>query len=248
MNDSRKIRFTNSKISDLMYEMTFDPKKKNGSVITNVSIIREEDLKRVLQIFHQISWRGLIISPHIKIFREGENIGGLVVGEGEVGLATVCSTTIDGMLIKSGIPINLKGGGIVEVAQGRALRFTHFLDYRCTTIDPLEILMSQRLTSVMKMIKTGSGRVLANLREVPMVAREDTEETLEKLIIAGFNGVLEVGEPNSDLFGVSVERDHIGIAIVGGTNPSAAIQEDGMDIRTKAMSNLIEFSTMEEMA
>ncbi|MDY6958218.1 MAG: DUF128 domain-containing protein [Halobacteriota archaeon] len=245
MNDQEQIRFTISRISDLKFNMTLDPRIKSGSVISNFSIIREDDLQDALDIFNQVSSIGLVVSPYFRILREGESMGTMKVGEGEVGLATVCSITIDGVLMKSGVPTNLKGGGIVQVVKGRPMRFTHFIDYRYTTIDPLEVLMSQKLTSVMNVVKTGSGRILANLREAPMVARDAIEETLDLLNAAGFDGVLEVGEPNSDIFGVTLDRDHIGIAVIGGTNPLAAIQEAGICIRTGALSDLIDLSKME---
>ncbi len=245
MNDPGQIRFTISRISDLMYDMTLDPRIKSGSVIANFSVIKEEDLQSALDIFNQVSSIGLVVSPYFRILKEGESMGTMEVGEGEVGLATVCSITIDGVLLKSGVPTNLKGGGIVQVVKGRPMRFTHFIDYRYTTIDPLEVLMSQQQTSVMGVVKMGSGRILANLREAPMVARGAIEETLDMLNAAGFDGVLEVGEPNSDLLGVTLDRDHIGIAVIGGTNPLAAIQEAGIGIRTGALSDLIELSKME---
>lgn len=245
MNDPGQIRFTISRISDLMYDMTLDPRIKSGSVIANFSVIKEDDLQSALDIFNQVSSIGLVVSPYFRILKEGESMGNMEVGEGEVGLATVCSITIDGVLLKSGVPTNLKGGGIVQVVKGRPMRFTHFIDYRYTTIDPLEVLMSQQQTSVMGVVKTGSGRILANLREAPMVARDAIEKTLDLLTAAGFDGVLEVGEPNSDLFGVTLDRDHLGIAVIGGTNPLAAIQEAGISIRTGALSDLIELSKME---
>jgi repressor of nif and glnA expression len=70
------------------------------------------------------------------------------------------------------------------------LRFTDILTYDSTTIDPLDVLMSQELTSVTEMIRTGSGKILANMREAPMAARDRIEERLDALVEAGFACIL----------------------------------------------------------
>ncbi len=118
------------------------------------------------------------------------------------------------------------------------------LTYDSTTIDPLDVLMSQELTSITEMVNTGSGKILANLREVPMAARDRIEQVLDSLVKAGFSCILAVGEPNSDILGVQVGRDKLGIAIIGGTNPMALVQEHDININTQEMSLLIDISEM----
>src|SRR5450756_1725022 len=83
--------------------------------------------------------------------------------------------------------------------------------------------MSQELTSVTDMINTGTGKILANLREAPMPARDKIEQVLDSLVEAGFSCILEVGEPNNDILGIQVGRDKLGIAVIGGTNPMAYV-------------------------
>lgn len=239
--------FTSSKIDSLMYSVTLDIARREGTLITNTSVVREKDLKKVLAIFKRTVDSGISVSPFIRIVHAGENaenVGGLHVEKGYAGLATVCSITIDGVLMKRGIPIRPRFGGVVEVVKERPLRFTDVLTYEGSTIDPLEVLMSQELTSVMEMLETGSGKILANLREAPMSARDVIETALDELISGGFSGVLEVGEPNTDILGVPVERDHLGIALIGGTNFMAAVQEQGIYIRTSAMSSLLDIKEM----
>lgn len=228
-----------SKIQDLVCGVTFDPKKRRGKVIVNVSFINEDDLKTALKIFKRSITGGISISPFINT-EPADN-------KGEVAIITMCSITIDGVLLKHGIPTNLRGGGITEVTNRRPTRFTDFLDYRCTTLDPLEILMSQHLTSANKTINTGSGKILANLREIPMVAKEHAEEILGDLMSADIDGVLKITEPNSDALGISVGRDHIGIVVLGGINPIAAIQEANINIRTDAISRLMDISELGKM-
>ncbi len=237
--------FIISRIESMMYEVTFDPVQRKGKIIANISIINEAYIQKVIDLIRQAVHSGLSVSPYIKIIQPDEKIGDIKIEKGKIGIATACSITIDGVLLKSGIPVKPRFGGVVEIHDGSPLRFTDILTYDSTTIDPLDVLMSQELTSVTEMINTGSGKILANLREVPMAARDRIEQILDSLVEAGFSCILEVGEPNSDILGVQVGRDKIGIAVIGGTNPMALIQEHGIDINTQELSILFD---IEEMA
>jgi len=53
---------------------------------------------------------------------------------------------------------------------------------------------------------------------------------LELLASGGFAGVLELGERICTSLGISVERDHVGIALVGGTNLVAAARECNIEV------------------
>jgi len=238
------IMFINSKIEGMIYGVTFDPDKRQGKIIANTSIIEETHFQNVLDLLRQAVHSGLSVSPYIKIISPGERIGNVRIKKGRIGIATACSITIDGVLFKSGIPVKPKFGGVVEIHNGSPLRFTDILTYDSTTIDPLDILMSQELTSVTGMITTGSGKILANLREAPMAALNRIEQVLESLVEAGFSCVLEVGGPNRDILGVQVGRDKLGIAVIGGTNPMALVQENGIEIDTQEMSVLIDIDEL----
>ena len=239
-----EIMFIISRIESMMYEVTFDPAQRKGKIIANISIINEADLEKVTGLFRQAMHSGLSVSPYIKIIPSGEKIGNILVEKGKIGIATACSITIDGVLLKAGIPVKPKFGGVVEIHDGSPLRFTDILTYDSTTIDPLDVLMSQELTSVTEMVNTGSGKILANMREAPMAARDRIEQMLDSLVEAGFSCILEVGEPNSDILGIQVGRDKIGIAVIGGTNPMALVQEQGIDISTQELSILLDIEEM----
>lgn len=233
-----------SKIENMMYEITFDPSSRKGKIIVNISLVNEPDLKKIISLFRQAVHSGLAVSPYIKIISAGEKIGNYKIDKGKTGIATACSITIDGVLLKAGIPVKPKLGGVVEIHDGMPLRFTDVLAYDSTTIDPLDVLMSQELTSVTQMINTGTGKILANLREAPMSARDRIELVLDSLVKAGFSCILEVGEPNNDILGVQVGRDKLGIAVIGGTNPMALVLEKGIPIDTNELSLLYDIEDM----
>ncbi len=77
-----------------------------------------------------------------------------------------------------------------------------------------------------------------------MLAVERIEERLEVLAEAGFSGVLDLGEPNMNVLGVSVERDHVGLSLVGGTNIVAAAMSHGIGLKTESISSLTEIGEM----
>lgn len=238
------LMFIISRIENMMYQVTLDPVNKKGKIIVNISIVSESDFKKIIGLFRQAIHSGLSVSPFIKIISEGDKIGEITIEKGKVGIATVCSITIDGVLLKAGIPVKPKLGGVVEIREGKAVRFTDVLTYDSTTIDPLDVLMSQELTSVTDMINNGTGKILANMREAPMAARDKIEQVLDSLVETGFSSILEVGEPNNDVLGIQVGRDKLGIVVIGGTNPMAYVQENGLDIDTHELSILLDIEEM----
>jgi repressor of nif and glnA expression len=229
--------FTLSRIENLMQQVSFDPQAMSGLIITNTTRVRRDSLTELLEIFSDTIHSGLAVCPLIKIDEDGKRFK----------VKTACSLTIGGMLLKHGIPVKPKGGGIVEVAQREPVRFTEMIMYWATTIDPIDILTSQELTDITGMMRTGEGRILGNLQEAPMLARERVEDVLDQLSSAEFSGVLELGEPNMNVLGVSVERDHMGIALVGGTNLVAAARECGIELEHESISDLTDISEMEHI-
>ncbi|HUL61982.1 MAG TPA: DUF128 domain-containing protein [Methanocella sp.] len=248
ISPDEEMMFTDARIESIMYQVTFNPKTREGDVVVNVSVVDRKDLDEVLEIFRQVMYSGLSVCSYVRLFDEGEEYSGLTIPAGRAGIATACSITIDGVLLKHGIPVKPMFGGIVQVRDRVPLRFTDMISYDCTTIDPLEVLMSQELTSVREMMRTGSGKILANFREVPMSAKDDVDHLINRLLTAGFYGILEVGEPNSTVLGARVDRDHLGIIITGGINPMAAVQEAGIPIVTKAIKGIMSFHDMKKLA
>lgn len=217
-----------------MNQVTFDPNTRSGKIITNMSIVPKRAIDSALHIIHDAIESGLAVCPLLKL----EDLGS------HYRIYTSCSMTMVAVLLKRGIPIKPRGGGIIEVVDRQTVRFTDMIMYWAATIDPIDILIAQELTDIDGMMKTGNGRILGNLHEAPMFAMSHIEEVLEELSKAEFYGVLELGEPNIDVLGISVERDHIGIALVGGTNLTAAVLERGVDIKTESISGLTDIKEM----
>ena len=241
------IIFSVSRIKNMMYQVTFDPIRMSGTITANASFVAESDLEEVLGIFKGVIRTGLAVGSYIKVVSSKSLFGHTELEEQEYVILTPCSITIDGVLLKAGVPVCPTLGGIVQIKKGVPLRFTDIITYEGSTIDPIDVLMSQDLASVTDVVTTGTGSILANLRIVPMYVRTRVEEVLENLRSAGFDGVLFVSEPNTDVLGIRIERNHMGIVAIGGTNPTAVVQGQEIPIRTYPLSELVEIRDTEKV-
>ena len=241
------LKFVNHNIEDYAMQVTFDPVAGEGNVVYNLSLIKNEDLEYALSILKDAFRSGVSVSGLIRLFRSGEKVADYVIPKGCTGIATMCSITFDGLLIRRGIPINPIGGGVVEIENRTPLRFTHMILYEHTTIDPLQVLISQKTTSVTSVMRRGSGNILANIREFHMEAEPLVGMVLDELTSSSYSGILEVGMPNLPLLGVPVSPQFVAIAAVGGTNPMAAIREGDRWVQTQAMKGLMDIREMNEI-
>jgi repressor of nif and glnA expression len=241
------LKFVNHNIEDFAIQVTFDPTAGEGKVVYNLSLIKNEDLDFAISVLKDANKTGVSVSGMVKFFSTGEKIADFVIPKGCTGICTMCSITFDGLLIRRGIPINPIGGGIVEIEDRAPIRFTHIILYEHTTIDPLQVLISQKTTSVTNVMRRGSGNILANIREFHMEAEPLVGRVLDELSSSSYSGILEVGMPNLPLLGVPVSPQYVGIAAVGGTNPMAAIREGGRWVQIQAMKGLMDIRQMEEI-
>jgi len=244
---TRPLKFVNHNIEDYAIRVTFDPLEGAGDVVYNLSLVRNEDLEFAIAILKDASRTGISVSGLVKFYRSGEKVTDFVIPKGCTGICTVCSITFDGLLIRRGVPVNPIGGGVVEIENRVPIRFTHMILYEHTTIDPLQVLISQKTTSVTNVMRQGSGNLLANIREFHMEAESLVGQVLDDLSSSSFSGILEVGVPNVPLLGVPVSPEFIGIAAVGGTNPFAAIREGERWVQIQAMKGMMDISEMEDI-
>jgi len=241
------LKFVNHSIDDFAMKVTYRPKDNEGRLVYNLSLVRNEDLEFAIGTLKDAAKTRIAASGLVKFLTSGEKMDSFVVPKGHTGICTVCSVTFDGLLIRHGVPINPIGGGLVEIENRTPIRFTHMILYEYTTIDPLQVLNSLRLTSVTNVMRRGSGTILANIREFHMEAERRVGEVLDELSDSSFIGILEVGMPNVPLLGVPVSPQFIAIAAVGGTNAIAAIREGGQWVETHSMKGLMDVSDMTEI-
>jgi repressor of nif and glnA expression len=234
-----KVGFMSSRIDTMAYQMDFDLENKSGRVILNISLIRQADFSQALKIMAPIFAAKLATGDKVLLIKEGEDVGSLSIPTSWVGFGTLCSVNLNGILLKHGIAMEPKMGGLLQIEQERPVRFTEIINYDGTTLDPHEIFIKSRMTSV-KAAADGAGKVLAGLREIPAATVHEAEAIIRKTESAGLGRVMMVGKPGQTVLGIPVGVERVGIVVPGGLNPVAAVEESGIETASKALSALVD--------
>jgi hypothetical protein len=239
-----KLSLAISRIETLAFRTTFDPKRKRGLVPVNISLIARGKFRRAVDAMLPAFEAGLCVSGLVAVAKAGERLGETVVPEGKVGLATVCSIVVNGVLLKSGIPMDSKFGGIVQISRHEPLRFVELIHYSGSSLDPSEAFIRARMTSVRDVIDEGEGRILGNFREIPALSKDLAERIVRDTRAAGIDGVLAIGKVSEPVCEVPVDLNKVGMILVGGLNPVCCAQEAGIDVENLAMSAVVEFGDL----
>jgi len=239
-----KLSLAISRIETLAFRTTFDPKRKRGLVPVNLSLIPREKFRRAVDAMLPAFEAGLCVSGLVAVAKAGERLGETVVPEGKVGLATVCSIVVNGVLLKSGIPMDSKFGGIVQISRREPLRFVELIHYSGSSLDPSEAFIRARMTSVRDVIDEGEGRILGNFREIPALSKDLAERIVRDIRSAGIDGVLAIGKVSEPVCEVPVDLNKVGMILMGGLNPVCCAQEAGVDVENLAMSAVVEFDEL----
>ncbi|OFV67797.1 MAG: protein containing DUF128 [Candidatus Syntrophoarchaeum caldarius] len=225
-----RLNFVMTRIESLIYQCSFDPGRREGDVIVNLSTVDKDQLDDIMGLFNEFVASGLQ-SSHIRIMDEGEMTGGEVVPAGKAVIATLCSITVDGVFLNHGIPAELKFGGVVRIKDGKYDGFLDYIGYRGTTIDPIKIFLAKKMTDITGAIR-GEGRILANYREVPEVAKDAIEGVLSDLSLLGMRGWAQTSG---------------GVVMYAGVNSIAYIEEKGIKTDTQPNARLMPFKSMKEV-
>ena len=236
----QQLGFVREKLEMLAFQTSFDPEKQSGQLSINTSIIDSGKFKKALSAMKDAFKAGICVSDLVATAQEGERLGSVVIPRGKIGLATVCSVVVSGVLLKAGIPTEYRFGGVLEIRNYMPRRFVAIIDYAGTSLDPSEQFIRARMTGVSEAARTGNGKILAVFRTIPAPAREVAEEKIAMLKKAGIGGVYALGGTSEPLCQIPVALNRIGIVQMGGLNPLAAAVEAGIQIENIAESGLIE--------
>ncbi len=239
-----KVGFVISRIELLAFRTDFDLNGRRGLVPVNISLFPREGFRRACKIMRPIFDAGFCVSDLVAVASEGESLGEMVVPEGRVALATVCSIVVNGTLLKAGVPMASRFGGLLQLRGHRPLRFVELIDYAGSSLDPSEVFISAGMTSVGDAVSKGNGRILANFRQIPAPSRSMVEEVLAELQEVGMGGVLVLGGASEAVCQMPVETNRVGMVLIGGMNPVAAATEAGIETNNHAMSTVIEYSEL----
>jgi len=239
-----RVGFSISRIELLAFHTNFDLDKHTGLVPVNISFFPKEEFKQALRAMKPAFEAGLCVSDLVAVAQEGETVGDLTVRQGKVALATVASILINGVLLKAGVSMDSRFGGILQIRNYQPIRFVELIHYAGSSVDPSKIFIRAKMTSVAEAARRGDGRILANFREIPAPARSIAEEVVAKLKEAGLGGLLVMGTSGEPVCGIPVELNRVAMVLLGGLNPVAAAREAGIEVENDAMGAIIEYQSL----
>lgn len=236
-----KVGLAISKIELLAVQTNFDWKSQTGQIPVNISFFPKDKFKKALHEMSPVFKAGLCAGNRVAVAQEGEELGELRIPLGMVGFATTCSIVINGALLKSGVPIDSRFGGILQIKKHHPVRFVELIHYSGSSLDPSEVFIRGEMTSVGQAAISGDGKILANFREIPAICRAVVEEVMAGLTETGMGTLLLLGNTSESVCEIPVELNKIGMILIGGMNPVAAAEEAGIKTENRAMSTLMDY-------
>lgn len=233
-----------AKIDQMIYRMTFDLPMRSGTVVVNTSLVDPRQLASCIEPVCKVFEKGFAMGKLMTLIGPEQAAGEILVPKGKVGFCTVCSITINGILLKHGIPMASRFGGLLEVRNGKALRFTEIIDYSGTSIDPLEVFIRSAMTNYHGAIQDGNGLIGASFRELPGESRQRLINIGQRLEEVGLGAIMEIGLPEQPLLDIPVPPGRVGAIVVGGLNPIAVLEEREHRVFSRALSGLVEYDRL----
>ncbi len=235
-NKQPKIPFLLPKSWNLIQQVSFDVEKRKGNIISNVSYIEKRNLDKAMEIMEDVyNSNPKYINPYYKLIDHPSD-------ENKIGIATICSLSIDGLLINNGIMCNPIYGGLLELSEPPL--FIDLISYSGTTLDPHKIFISKNMTSITS--NTLSKKILASFKEIPYVSRDYAVHLLNILKNIGFS-VYKIGKPREVICNAKAENYNFGVIAGSGLNTIAAIKENNIPIEVKAIEKLMPFEKMDRL-
>lgn len=241
----QQLGLVRDKLELMAYLTTFDPVKRAGQLAINTSIIARDGYKKALTAMKNAFKAGICVSGLVAVAGEGKKLGSVVIPEGKIGFATVCGASINGVLLKAGVPSDFRFGGVLEIKEHRPRRFVALTEYAATSTDPSEQFIQAKMTSVGQAARTGSGKILGAFRTIPAPAREVVEEIKIKLEAVGIKGIYALGGISEPLCQIPVALNRVGLIQLGGLNPVAAAVEAGIEIENIAESGMMDYERLQ---
>ncbi|MCX8023035.1 MAG: NrpR regulatory domain-containing protein [Syntrophorhabdaceae bacterium] len=239
-----KVGFLSAKIDRMSYQMSFDINTGVGTVVINVTVVEPEHLMKNIEYIQKVYADGYAMGQFLTILQPGETLNHINIPPGMIGIGTVCSITLNGVLLKHGIPTISRFGGLLELIEKRPSRFVEIIMYDGTSIDPLEIFIRSGMTNYMGAIKTGNGRIGASFREFPAESKEMVQKIDEKMKRIGLGGLVGIGMPGQSFLDIPVSEGRVGAIVIGGLNPVSVLEENGVRAYSRAMAGLIDFNRL----
>lgn len=203
----------------------FDLARGAGLVSINAYVIPQVVLEPLLDDLDAVFAAGLAVGSRVLFAAPGEDILGREVPAGCVGLGTMCSLTLAGMLLRRGVPTHPIFGGLLQMRGREPQHFLEMVRYDGTSLSPNEVFIRANFTSVSQAARSGDGAITASFREVPMGALANLRQVADDCRRAGFQGILHIGRPGQPVLNIPVHEGRVGLILATGLNPLASLWE-----------------------
>ncbi|WP_308573969.1 NrpR regulatory domain-containing protein [uncultured Methanosphaera sp.] len=232
-----EVTFLMNKIYNIISEVTYDVNKEQGNVITNISYLKREYLDDAIEIMNEVYKK----KPEYCV---GNKYSVINAKDNMVGIATLCSLTVDGILTNHGVSSTPEYSGVLDI-YGNNKRFIDLISYEGSSIDPHEIFIKKNMQNIQGSLDD-DGKILASVHTVPYIARDMTIDIFELLEDSGL-GALNIGKPNEYTYNARVEKYNFGYVLSGGLNPIAAVHEKGIPVDVKSLETIMDYNLFEEL-
>jgi repressor of nif and glnA expression len=239
-----RVGFVNSRIDELSCQADFDLSSRSGRLVLNFTLFPPDQERQALTAMKAAFDAGFCLSDLALRAGPGERVGEVEVPKGMVGWGTVCSVTLNAIFLRRGIPVESSFGGLLEVREGKPNRFTEIISYSGSTLDPIEIFIKGKMTSVHAAATDGSGLICASYRLIPASAINQAKKLLDEMDAARLGGMILLGRPSQSFMEVPSGKDRVGMIVAGGLNPPAAAEEMGAYTYSKAMATLVDYKVL----
>ncbi len=240
----QRIGLLSAKIDKMTYCMDFDLYTRAGHVVVNTSVAAPSSMAEHIDQICKVFADGFAMGHLVSLVGPGQRVGNTVIPPERVGFCTVCSVTLNGVLLKHGVPMRNRFGGLLGIHRGKPSGFIEIINYDGTSIDPLEVFIRSGMTDYLGAIATGTGRIGASFREVPEDSRDLVLSLGEKLTRVGLGALMQVGYGGRPLLDIPVNEGLAGAIVCGGLNPIAILEESGHRVDSWALSGLMEFNRL----
>lgn len=225
----------------------FNPDTSKGSIILTITCVASEAADEALNIVQSVLASPYAFSSSYAVARGGTALGDFVVPAHTTAICTVCSSTLNGLLLRHGIHATARFVGVVEVAHGQPKSFSAFISPGHAPIAPLDIFISCAMTSVCKAIASGSGEVLGSFLEIPEVCLPEAKKLYARVKKIGLCCKMMFGMPSQPLLGMPVTIGNAGIMIFRDFNTAAALVEKGIKAVVHPEKMLYDYAALTEI-
>jgi repressor of nif and glnA expression len=236
-----------ARIETLAYQISFEPEERARNVPINVSLFPADKFNQALEVMKNIYSSRPCFSDLVAIVGEGDKLGEVTVPKGKVGLATISGIVISGILLRSGIPLDFKFAGVLQIRNRECVRFIDLINYTGSSLDPSEVFIASKMTSVSGVVREGNGKIIASFCEFPALALSKAEAIIAQMDTVGITGLSKIGGAGETICETPVGIGRVGIILSDGLNLVAIAAEAGIEVKNHAMSGVIDFKKLRSL-